>query len=77
VIASCPSPPTGRSGWPLNLLPHSRRRDQKQPPLRFIAGADAVATAEQVASTLQQQTNAFRELSTSLAFDEVGSKGTP
>ena len=45
--------------------------DQKQPPLRFIAGADAVATAEQVASTLQQQTNAFRELSTSLAFDEV------
>jgi NAD(P)-dependent dehydrogenase (short-subunit alcohol dehydrogenase family) len=45
--------------------------DQKQPPLRFIAGADAVATAEQVVRTLQQQTNAFRELSTSLAFDEV------
>jgi hypothetical protein len=44
---------------------------QKQPPLRFIAGADAVATAEQVASTLAQQTNAFRELSTSLAFDGV------
>ena len=43
--------------------------DQKQPPLRFIAGADAVATAERVVSTLQQQTNAFRELSTSLAFD--------
>jgi NAD(P)-dependent dehydrogenase (short-subunit alcohol dehydrogenase family) len=51
--------------------------DQKQPPLRFIAGADAVATAEQVVSTLQQQTNAFRELSTSLAFDEVGSTGNP
>ena len=46
--------------------------DQKQPPLRFIAGADAVATAEQVVATLQQQTNAFRELSTSLAFDDVG-----
>ena len=45
--------------------------DQKKPPLRFIAGADAVATAEQVASTLAQQTNALRELSTSLAFDEV------
>ena len=45
--------------------------DQKQPPLRFIAGADAVAAAEQVASTLQQQTNALRELSTSLAFDEA------
>ena len=51
--------------------------DQKQPPLRFIAGADAVATAQQVASTLQQQTNAFRELSTSLAFDDVGKRGTP
>jgi NAD(P)-dependent dehydrogenase (short-subunit alcohol dehydrogenase family) len=44
--------------------------DQKKPPLRFIAGADAIATAEQVASTLQQQTNALRELSTSLAFTE-------
>jgi NAD(P)-dependent dehydrogenase (short-subunit alcohol dehydrogenase family) len=45
--------------------------DQKKPPLRFIAGADALATAEQVASALQHQTNALRELSTSLAFDEV------
>ncbi|HXJ20739.1 MAG TPA: SDR family oxidoreductase [Polyangia bacterium] len=45
--------------------------DQNKPPLRFIAGADAVATAEQVASTLRQQANALRELSTSLAFDEV------
>ncbi len=51
--------------------------EQKQPPLRFIAGADAVATAEQVASTLQQQTNAFRELSTSLAFDDAGKRPTP
>src|SRR3954469_19177426 len=51
--------------------------DQKQPPLRFIAGADAVATAEQVASTLRQQTDAFRELSTSLAFDEVGTMESP
>jgi NAD(P)-dependent dehydrogenase (short-subunit alcohol dehydrogenase family) len=51
--------------------------DQKQPPLRFIAGADAVATAEQVASTLQQQTNALRELSNSLAFDEVDNTRTP
>jgi NAD(P)-dependent dehydrogenase (short-subunit alcohol dehydrogenase family) len=50
--------------------------DEKQPPLRFIAGADAVATAEQVANTLQQQTDAFRELSTSLAFDDAGGTGT-
>jgi len=44
---------------------------EEQPPLRFLAGADAVATAEQVATTLQQQTNAYRELSSSLAFDNV------
>ena len=37
-------------------------------PRRFIAGADAVATAEQVAATLQQQTAAYRELSSSLAY---------
>ncbi len=50
--------------------------DQEPPPLRFIAGADAIATAEQVVSTLQQQIDAFRELSTSLAFDEVESAGS-
>jgi len=38
-------------------------------PRRFIAGADAIATAEQVVSTLQEQLNAFRDLSTSLSFD--------
>ena len=43
--------------------------NEKQPPLRFLAGADAIGTAEQVAATLQQQTNAYRDLSTSLAFD--------
>ncbi|MES2276541.1 MAG: SDR family oxidoreductase [Bacteroidota bacterium] len=41
---------------------------EEKPPLRFIAGADAVETAEQVAATLQQQTNAYRELSSSLAY---------
>lgn len=40
-------------------------------PHRFIAGADAVATAEQVAATLLQQTAAYRELSSSLSFDEA------
>jgi NAD(P)-dependent dehydrogenase (short-subunit alcohol dehydrogenase family) len=48
---------------------------QERPPLRFIAGADAIATAEQVVATLQQQLNAFRELSTSLSFDEAGAAG--
>ena len=41
---------------------------QEKPPRRFLAGADAVATAEQVAATLRQQTNAYRDLSSSLAY---------
>jgi NAD(P)-dependent dehydrogenase (short-subunit alcohol dehydrogenase family) len=41
-----------------------------KPPLRFIAGQDAVTTAEQVAHTLLEQTNAHRELSSSLALDK-------
>jgi len=39
-----------------------------QPPLRFLAGADAIKTAEQVVITLQQQINAYRDLSSSLAY---------
>lgn len=41
-----------------------------QPPRRFLAGADAVGTAEQVAADLQQDTDAHRALSSSLAYDE-------
>jgi NAD(P)-dependent dehydrogenase (short-subunit alcohol dehydrogenase family) len=44
---------------------------QEHPPIRFIAGADAVETAEKVAATLQQQTEAYRELSCSLAYDRA------
>jgi NAD(P)-dependent dehydrogenase (short-subunit alcohol dehydrogenase family) len=47
--------------------------DQQPPPRRFIAGADAIATAEQVIATLRQETDAFRELSSSLALDQVRS----
>lgn len=43
--------------------------NEEPPPLRFLAGADAVATAEQVATTLQQQTHAYRDLSGSMAFE--------
>jgi NAD(P)-dependent dehydrogenase (short-subunit alcohol dehydrogenase family) len=43
----------------------------QQPPLRFIAGADASAAAEQKLAERQQQINAFPELSTSLAHDDV------
>jgi NAD(P)-dependent dehydrogenase (short-subunit alcohol dehydrogenase family) len=42
--------------------------NREEPPLRFIAGADAIAIAEQVAAKLQQQLNADRELSSSLAY---------
>jgi len=42
---------------------------EQPPPVRFIAGADAVATAEQVAADLKTQTDAHRNLSTTLGFD--------
>jgi NAD(P)-dependent dehydrogenase (short-subunit alcohol dehydrogenase family) len=41
-----------------------------QPPLRFLAGADAVQTAEAKANLLLEQANAYRELSSSLAHDD-------
>ena len=40
---------------------------QQPPPRRFIAGADAIAIAEQKVADLQKQVNAYRDLSTSLA----------
>jgi DNA-binding ferritin-like protein len=43
----------------------------EEPPLRFAAGADAVATFEQKAHELLNQADAHRELSTSLAHDEA------
>ena len=43
--------------------------NEEKPPRRFVAGADAVGTAEQVAATLRQQTDAYRELSSCLAYD--------
>ena len=43
--------------------------DQEQPPLRWVAGADAVATVEQKANELLAQVEAYRELSSSLAVD--------
>jgi NAD(P)-dependent dehydrogenase (short-subunit alcohol dehydrogenase family) len=43
--------------------------DEEKPPLRFLAGADAVSTAKEVATTLQQQADAYRELSSSMAFE--------
>ena len=42
---------------------------QEPPPRRFIAGADAIATAEQKIADLKAQIDANRNLSMSLAFD--------
>jgi NAD(P)-dependent dehydrogenase (short-subunit alcohol dehydrogenase family) len=45
--------------------------DENQPPFRFIAGADAIAQAEAKLAERQQQIDAHRDLSTSLALDEA------
>ena len=44
---------------------------QEPPPRRFIAGADAIATAEQKIADLKAQIDANRDLSTSLDFDRA------
>ena len=45
--------------------------DQHPPPRRFIAGTDVSTVAEQKVQDLQEQINAYRELSSSLAIDEA------
>jgi NAD(P)-dependent dehydrogenase (short-subunit alcohol dehydrogenase family) len=45
--------------------------DQTELPMRFLAGADAIQVAEQKIALLQQQIEAFRDLSISLAVDEA------
>jgi hypothetical protein len=42
---------------------------EEKPPLRFLA--DSVATAEQVSTTLHQQANAYREISSAMAFENT------
>jgi NAD(P)-dependent dehydrogenase (short-subunit alcohol dehydrogenase family) len=44
---------------------------EQSPPLRFIAGADAIAGAEAALAARQQQIDAYRELSTSLGLDDA------
>ena len=48
-----------------------RITELEQPPRRFIAGADAIAQAEQQVAQFQAEIEAFRDLSSSLAIDEV------
>jgi hypothetical protein len=49
--------------------------DQEQPPFRFIAGVDAITQAEATLAERQQQIDAYRDLSSSLALDEALSQG--
>ena len=44
---------------------------QDEPPLRFAAGADAIATVEQKARDLLAQADAYRELSSNLAHHDA------
>ena len=44
---------------------------QDEPPLRFVAGADAIATVEQKAKDLLAQADAYRELSSNLAHEDA------
>ena len=48
-----------------------RLASQDEPPLRFPAGADAVAVFEKKANDLLAQANADRDLSSSLAHDDT------
>jgi NAD(P)-dependent dehydrogenase (short-subunit alcohol dehydrogenase family) len=45
--------------------------DQPEPPLRWVAGADAVAAVEEKAKELLRQVDAHRSLSSSLAHDDA------
>ena len=47
-----------------------RLAGQDEPPLHFVAGADAIATFKQKAKDLREQAEAHRDLSTSLALDD-------
>jgi NAD(P)-dependent dehydrogenase (short-subunit alcohol dehydrogenase family) len=43
--------------------------NENEPPKRWLAGADAIDTAEQKVTEFQKQINAYRDLSSSLAFE--------
>lgn len=45
--------------------------DEQTPVKRFLAGADAVATAEQASDTLKKEANAYRDLSSDMAIDHA------
>lgn len=44
---------------------------EEESPRRFIAGEDAIELAEEKAAQLQEQTDAYPDLSTSMAYDDT------
>ena len=44
-------------------------KNENEPPKRWLAGADAIETAEQKVKEFLQQFNAYRDLSSSLAIE--------
>jgi NAD(P)-dependent dehydrogenase (short-subunit alcohol dehydrogenase family) len=63
----------GQQGGDPAKLAHAlvRLAGQDEPPRRWVAGADAVATVEQKAKDLLAQADAYRELSSNLAHDDA------
>ena len=49
---------------------------QDEPPFRWPAGADAIGTFERKAADLLAQLNAYRDLSSSLGFDDAGNESS-
>jgi hypothetical protein len=49
---------------------HVTITELETPPLRFVAGSDAVAAVEQKATDLLAQIAAHRQLSTTLAYED-------
>ncbi|KIL42021.1 oxidoreductase [Gordoniibacillus kamchatkensis] len=43
---------------------------EEEPPLRWVAGADAIGEAERKIAEFRQQINAYRDLSASLAYED-------
>lgn len=66
----------GQQGGDPAKLAHAlvQLANEEQPPLRFVAGADAVATVEKKAKDLLAQVDAHRELSDNLAIDAALSR---
>jgi hypothetical protein len=50
--------------------------DQDEPPLRFVAGADAIQSVETKAKDLLAQAQASRELGGDLAHDDTATANT-